>query len=65
MNQFRGGPLEDGRQSQIHSLVVHMQGEGRTWMGAYIQVYDDDIPLGVFEWQGRVAYDENGDPVKS
>lgn len=47
---FEGGPLEDGRQSQIHSLVVHMIGDGRVSIGYYRQVYSDDVPLGVFEW---------------
>jgi hypothetical protein len=63
MNQFRGGPLEDGRQSQIQSLIVHMIGDGRFSIGAYVQVYDEDIPLGVFEWHPKVEYDENGDPI--
>lgn len=52
-DQFRNGPLADGRQSQVHSLIVHMQGDGRHSIGAYIQVYYDDdrtIPLGVFDW---------------
>jgi hypothetical protein len=53
MNQFRGGPLEDGRQSQIHSLIVHMIGDGRYSIGSYRQVYYEDVPLGVFEWRGE------------
>lgn len=47
---FRGGPLEDGRQSQVHSLVVHMAGDGRESIGAYIQVDDNDDET-VFEWR--------------
>jgi hypothetical protein len=54
--QFRGGPLEDGRASQIHSLIVHMQGDGRHSIGYYLQVYDEDVPVGVFEW---VSEEEN------
>jgi hypothetical protein len=48
--QFRGGPLEDGRESQIHSLIVHMNGDGRHSIGWYQQVYSDDAPLGYFDW---------------
>ena len=49
--QFRGGPLTDGRDSQVHSLAVYMSGDGRTPAGFYRQVYvDGDIALGVFEW---------------
>lgn len=48
--RFRGGPLEDGRASQIHSLVVHIQGDDRQSVGAYIQEYADGVPLGYFTW---------------
>jgi hypothetical protein len=49
---FRGGPLDDQR-SDVHSLIVHMRGDGRLSVGAYVQVYDKDVPLGVFEWRPR------------
>ena len=61
MEQFRGGPLEDGRVSQVHSLIVHMQGDGRHTIGWYGQVYDEGVPLGVFEWHPEHVYDEEED----
>jgi hypothetical protein len=54
---FRGGPLEDGRLSQVHSLIVHMRGDGRYSVGAYVQAYDGEIPLGVFEWLPETAHE--------
>jgi hypothetical protein len=58
---FRGGPLEDGRLSQIHSLIVHMNGDGRHSIGWYGQVYEGDdaygTPLGVFVWNEAPEWD--------
>jgi hypothetical protein len=54
---FRGGPLEDGRLSQIHSLIVHMNGDGRHSIGWYGQVYAYGTPLGVFVWNEAPEWD--------
>jgi hypothetical protein len=48
---LRGGPLGDDREPNVHSLVVHMHGDGRSSIGAYVRVYDEDgRPTSVFEW---------------
>lgn len=43
--RFCGGPLEDDRQSRVHSLIVHMRGDGYHSVGYYKQTEN-----GVFEW---------------
>jgi hypothetical protein len=54
----RGGPLDDERVSGVHSLVVHMRGDGRSSIGAYVRVYDGDRPTDAFEWHPEPSWDE-------
>lgn len=52
--EFRGGPLKDGRSGEVHSLVVHMRGDGRYSIGWY-----ERIESGVFEWRASALPPED------
>lgn len=58
---FRGGPLEDG-PTTIHALHVYLIGDGMHSIGWYEQVYDGDVPTGVFDWKEPPGWpDEEAD----
>lgn len=58
--QFRGGPLQDDRPSRLHSLIVHMKGDGRRSVGWYEQVAP-----GVFEWHAAMSEPSNSNRYRA